>query len=1069
VPRLPDQFVERPKKFDPIIDKLLDDEHQNPVALTTALQGGGGFGKTVLAIAICHDPRIRAAFDDGILWLQFRENTSQADVVTMLNGAIRELGGEGNHTAEQFSAASAEWHSLLKDRDMLIVLDDVWKAHLPQHVLLGEHDSKGRTAFIITTRKADVVARASADKVQVDMLDEGEDLQLLAKYVSDKIDDFSPLDKLVPLLGRWALLIDLTGAQLRVLMESNRTLDDAINYIKTRFEERGITFMERGVEDEKNRNTALSTSLDASIAQFPKIPPNFEQRFYELSIFPEDTKVSVDAVQRLWRGTGGYSDTETEDALEIMNQLSLFLYYQPNVSFQLHDVIRQVIALRLEDAQSTHQKLIEEYGDLTQLPDVYAWRNFAYHLCGAAQISILRELLLTFDYLQNKLNATDPNALIADCDYLPDDRIIYLIQSAIRLCAHIVQNDLQLFSSSLSKHLSYYMQSQPEITTLFNKTSQKELIPTLPTFSNYAPAGDALFRILTGHTDSITSVVLSGKYAVSASQDKTLKVWNCKTGDLLRTLSGHTASVTDVVLSGEYVVSASIDRTLMVWNWHTGELLRTLEGHRSRVNKVSLSGEYVVSTSDDNTLKIWNWQRGELLRTLEGHTHAVTSVSLHHEYAVSASADRTLKVWNWQMGELLRTLNGHTHHVNSVSLSDEYAISTSKDMTLRVWNWQSGELLQTLEGHTTSIGNLIVSDEIIVINLFDKTIRVWNWKTGELRRTSEKYATERIIHNLSPSYEYSVSISSKELKVWNKKSVTNFSLLTNKLPQIVDNNKSSTGDISVSGRYAVIASADKTLKVWNWHTGELLRTLKGHTASIGSVSLSGEYAVSASQDNTLKVWNFHTSQLLYTLEGHTHSVSSVSLLGEFAISVSLDNTLKVWNWHTGKLLRTIKGVAKWVNSVSLSDEVTVSASSDHTLQVWNWHTGELLRTLKGHTASIGSVSLSGEYVISASSDQTLKVWNWRSGDSVRTLKGHTATISSVSLCGKCAVSTSYDSTLKIWNWYTGELITTFYADKPLFCNAIAENYMCIIAGDNTGNVHFLRPNSALLALLQNNN
>ena len=68
-------------------------------------------------------------------------------------------------------------------------------------------------------------------------------------------------------------------------------------------------------------------------------------------------------------------------------------------------------------------------------------------------------------------------------------------------------------------------------------------------------------RTLLGHTYDITSLALSGKgdRFVSASDDKTLKVWNLRTGALLRTLKGHTATVISVAISpnGDRAVSGS--------------------------------------------------------------------------------------------------------------------------------------------------------------------------------------------------------------------------------------------------------------------------------------------------------------------------------------------------------------------------------------------------------------------------------------------------------------------------------------------------------------------------------
>ena len=72
-----------------------------------------------------------------------------------------------------------------------------------------------------------------------------------------------------------------------------------------------------------------------------------------------------------------------------------------------------------------------------------------------------------------------------------------------------------------------------------------------------------------------------GRRAVSASDDKTLKVWDLETGRELRTLEGHSDGVTGVAVSpdGRRAVSASYDNTLKVWDLESGRELRTLEGH----------------------------------------------------------------------------------------------------------------------------------------------------------------------------------------------------------------------------------------------------------------------------------------------------------------------------------------------------------------------------------------------------------------------------------------------------------------------------------------------------------
>ena len=68
-PDLPENFIERPDEFGRLKNLLLSADRKEPVAITTALSGAGGFGKTTLAAALCHDEEIIQNFDDGILWV----------------------------------------------------------------------------------------------------------------------------------------------------------------------------------------------------------------------------------------------------------------------------------------------------------------------------------------------------------------------------------------------------------------------------------------------------------------------------------------------------------------------------------------------------------------------------------------------------------------------------------------------------------------------------------------------------------------------------------------------------------------------------------------------------------------------------------------------------------------------------------------------------------------------------------------------------------------------------------------------------------------------------------------
>ncbi|HEV3436031.1 MAG TPA: serine/threonine-protein kinase, partial [Gemmata sp.] len=88
---------------------------------------------------------------------------------------------------------------------------------------------------------------------------------------------------------------------------------------------------------------------------------------------------------------------------------------------------------------------------------------------------------------------------------------------------------------------------------------------------------------LKGHTDAVSSASFSADDSriVTASADKTVKVWDAKTGTELFTLKGHTDAVSSASFSadGSRIVTASADKTVKVWDAKTGTELFTLKGH----------------------------------------------------------------------------------------------------------------------------------------------------------------------------------------------------------------------------------------------------------------------------------------------------------------------------------------------------------------------------------------------------------------------------------------------------------------------------------------------------------
>jgi WD40 repeat protein len=265
-------------------------------------------------------------------------------------------------------------------------------------------------------------------------------------------------------------------------------------------------------------------------------------------------------------------------------------------TLRLHDVMRAYLSGRLLTPAAAHARLVDALGDPHDLPDDYAWHWYAYHLVGAGRLDRLRQLLLDFNWIQAKLEATDATALISDYDAANvaagfsrarrDLQIssggvaggaaggeVRLVQDALRLSAHVLARDkTQLASQLIGRLLS---SPSSGIRSLIAQAAQFHDVPWLkPETASLTAPGGPLVRTLEGDTREVEAVAIAphGQRAVFASDDGTLSVWDLEQGELRQRLEGHTDAVRAVAMTPDVkrAVSASDDRTLKVWDLSTG-------------------------------------------------------------------------------------------------------------------------------------------------------------------------------------------------------------------------------------------------------------------------------------------------------------------------------------------------------------------------------------------------------------------------------------------------------------------------------------------------------------------
>lgn len=222
---------------------------------------------------------------------------------------------------------------------------------------------------------------------------------------------------------------------------------------------------------------------------------------------------------------------------------------------------------------------------------------------------------------------------------------------------------------------------------------------------------------LKGHTESVTSAVFSpdGTRVATTSEDNTVRTWNAKGGKQIARLVGHCATgntdgffrceVTSAAFStdGARVVTASFDRTARVWDGLTGQEIHRLEGHTGHVTTAAFSGdgEQVVTASDDDTARLWNARTGREIARLEGHTGSVLAAAFSSDgtQVVTASSDGTGRVWNAAVSRELGRLAGASRIVSAAFSRDgTRVVSISADRAVQMWDAKTGTELVNLPG-----------------------------------------------------------------------------------------------------------------------------------------------------------------------------------------------------------------------------------------------------------------------------------------------------------------------------------------------------------------------------------
>jgi WD40 repeat protein len=409
----------------------------------------------------------------------------------------------------------------------------------------------------------------------------------------------------------------------------------------------------------------------------------------------------------------------------------------------------------------------------------------------------------------------------------------------------------------------------------------------------------SLLHVLRGHKNTVFSVgfVEKGRYLVSASRDRTLRLWDTETGVTMRVLQGHTASVSGIAILKKHIYSASNDGLVMRWNYNLPYQYEVNLPNKSEEQAYSTAiapdGNSVAVGFADGTLRLYalqksrskpryEWKQGYKWepewskKYKEAHGNSIPNITFNPKGTLLASAsfDGTVKLWkvnsHSNKGDILQeqqTFNHQEAHVNAVAFSPDGNTLAHQVHVNAVTFSPDGNTLATVSNVAT----------------YDYDDEKWTYSDGQIGLFTVGTNQKRffLLHEWEPlNHEGELNHEWEQLN----------SVSFNK-----------TGE-------QLLSTSEHNVRLWNisnwknWKNGQR-KPLQEYPESYDIVAWSSfrppksQQIASVGRDQLVRIYDTTSKYTEYSLAKHDSTVLRVifSPNGKLAATVSTDATLRLWD------------------------------------------------------------------------------------------------------------------------------------------------------------------------------
>ncbi|KAN0023954.1 hypothetical protein ACTFIV_008345 [Dictyostelium citrinum] len=444
---------------------------------------------------------------------------------------------------------------------------------------------------------------------------------------------------------------------------------------------------------------------------------------------------------------------------------------------------------------------------------------------------------------------------------------------------------------------------------------------------------------------------------------------NWKNGKFKSTvLTGHTESISSILFTGNKILSSSRDQTLKVWDYYTNECIKTFN-NKSIINcmEKDFENKRIACGTLNGFLNVYNLETSTLEHSEKAHHGFIVTLKANNDSSIfcSGSKDKDIKLWKFNdlnlididdsdefsdFGLVKQKNNDNNHSSNNNNNNKNNNFSTTSTL-----------LLKKLGSHELTVNNIewCNYNNNHVWSSGGKTIKQWDIESGQLITTYS--SPSRIINSGCLSVKNGMVACAGEgpISIWDSR----MDIITPTKTISPESQFIYCLQYEPSLHSLVTGDGDNKVKCFNEKTGTIEQTFLGHTHPVSFINYNPSYIVSSGIDGNIWVWNFLSNMnqsLLINNDQFIHNNSN-NFLNEYDSNNNNNNNIINNNNNSNNN-----------NNYSNDNLNNQIKSSNSPRRVGNFH------LLNGHRSFIRATFTDETKIISGSHDNSIRVWDFTS-------------------------------------------------------------------------------------------